>query len=152
MFGQLQRQFNDRVVLKGGAATQLYFPISLQRNSVDIDVISDLSVEEFESALWPPWAAILTSRPSIWMDVSSSLFSRISAFIPTAVAAMFALPAVVSALVAESFASPAFCSAYAKICSSWARNSVSALEARNSNMPSPATPATTNRRPRYQFK
>lgn len=51
MFGQLQRHFNDRVVLKGGAAAQLYFPISLQRNSVDIDVITDLSVEEFESGL-----------------------------------------------------------------------------------------------------
>lgn len=51
LYGQLQQQFGERVVLKGGAAAQLYFPIELQRNSVDIDVITDLSAEEFDRGL-----------------------------------------------------------------------------------------------------
>jgi hypothetical protein len=51
LYGQLQRQFGERVILKGGAAAQLYFPIHLQRNSVDIDIITDLSEEDFEAGL-----------------------------------------------------------------------------------------------------
>jgi hypothetical protein len=39
LFGQLQRKLGDRVVLKGGAAAQLYFTPERQRTSVDIDVI-----------------------------------------------------------------------------------------------------------------
>lgn len=39
LFGQLQRKLGDRVVLKGGAAAQLYFAPERQRTSVDIDVI-----------------------------------------------------------------------------------------------------------------
>ena len=39
LFGQLQRKLGDQVVLKGGAAAQLYFAPERQRTSVDIDVI-----------------------------------------------------------------------------------------------------------------
>lgn len=39
LYGQLQNRFGDRVILKGGAAAQLFFPPERQRTSVDIDVI-----------------------------------------------------------------------------------------------------------------
>jgi hypothetical protein len=39
IFGQLQRHLENKVILKGGAAAQLYFPPDRQRTSVDIDVI-----------------------------------------------------------------------------------------------------------------
>jgi hypothetical protein len=51
LYAQLQKYFEERVVLKGGAAAQLYFPVPLQRNSVDVDVITDLPVEELEAGL-----------------------------------------------------------------------------------------------------
>ena len=51
LYGQLQSQFNNRVILKGGAAAQLFFPIHLQRNSVDIDVVTDLTNREFAEGL-----------------------------------------------------------------------------------------------------
>jgi hypothetical protein len=51
LYAQLQKRFGNRVVLKGGAAAQLYFPVHFQRNSVDIDIITDLSVEELETGL-----------------------------------------------------------------------------------------------------
>ena len=39
VYGQLQRHLGRQVVLKGGAAAQLFFPPDKQRTSVDIDVI-----------------------------------------------------------------------------------------------------------------
>lgn len=39
LFGQIQRSLGDQVVLKGGAAAQLFFEPARQRTSVDIDVI-----------------------------------------------------------------------------------------------------------------
>ena len=51
LYGQLQQRFNGHVVLKGGAAAQLFFPIAVQRNSVDIDVTTDLAAEEIEKGL-----------------------------------------------------------------------------------------------------
>lgn len=39
LFGQLQRSLGDQVILKGGAAAQLFIPPERQRTSVDIDVI-----------------------------------------------------------------------------------------------------------------
>ena len=39
IYGQLQRALGDQVVLKGGAAAQLFIPAERQRTSVDIDVI-----------------------------------------------------------------------------------------------------------------
>ena len=39
IYGHLQRKLNDQIILKGGAAAQLYFRPGQQRTSVDIDVI-----------------------------------------------------------------------------------------------------------------
>jgi predicted nucleotidyltransferase component of viral defense system len=39
LFGQLQQTLGNQVVLKGGAAAQLFFAPERQRTSVDIDVI-----------------------------------------------------------------------------------------------------------------
>jgi hypothetical protein len=39
LYGQLQRHLGETVVLKGGAAAQLFFAAEKQRTSVDIDVI-----------------------------------------------------------------------------------------------------------------
>lgn len=36
LFLQIQKILGDRIVLKGGAATQFYLPIEVQRTSVDI--------------------------------------------------------------------------------------------------------------------
>lgn len=39
LFLQIQHRLGDRVVLKGGAATQFYLPKEAQRTSVDIDML-----------------------------------------------------------------------------------------------------------------
>ncbi|MBO5237858.1 MAG: nucleotidyl transferase AbiEii/AbiGii toxin family protein [Lachnospiraceae bacterium] len=39
LFLQIQKILGDRIVLKGGAATQFYLPIEAQRTSVDIDML-----------------------------------------------------------------------------------------------------------------
>ena len=39
LFLQIQKRLGGHIVLKGGAATQLYLPIEAQRTSVDIDMI-----------------------------------------------------------------------------------------------------------------
>lgn len=39
MFLQLQKKIGDKIILKGGAATQFYIPIEKQRTSIDIDMI-----------------------------------------------------------------------------------------------------------------
>jgi hypothetical protein len=44
----LQQYLGDAVVLKGGAATQLYLPVELQRTSVDIDIICTATIQEFD--------------------------------------------------------------------------------------------------------
>src|SRR5262249_30167888 len=51
---------------------------------------------------------------------------------------------------AEFFVCPNLPSVSARICSSWLRSLVSALDDRNSKIPSPATPATTSSRPTYE--
>lgn len=39
LFLQIQKILGDRIVLKGGAATQFYLPVEIQRTSVDIDML-----------------------------------------------------------------------------------------------------------------
>lgn len=51
MFLQLQRVLGDKIILKGGAATQFYIPIERQRTSIDIDMICLASREEVHQAL-----------------------------------------------------------------------------------------------------
>lgn len=46
MFLQLQRKLGDKIILKGGAATQFYIPVTSQRTSIDIDMICLASREE----------------------------------------------------------------------------------------------------------
>lgn len=51
LYGQLQRALGDQVVLKGGAAAQLFIPTERQRTSVDIDVIYLGKKDRLEEAL-----------------------------------------------------------------------------------------------------
>ena len=51
LYGQLQRALGDQVVLKGGAAAQLFIPTERQRTSVDIDVIYLGTKDRLEEAL-----------------------------------------------------------------------------------------------------
>lgn len=51
MFLQLQKKLNDRILLKGGAATQFYVPITAQRTSIDIDMICLASREEVHKVI-----------------------------------------------------------------------------------------------------
>ncbi len=51
LFLQIQELLGDRVVLKGGAATQFYLPREAQRTSVDIDMVFCGTREEVEAAL-----------------------------------------------------------------------------------------------------
>lgn len=46
MFLQLQRKLGDKIILKGGVATQFYIPVTSQRSSIDIDMICLASREE----------------------------------------------------------------------------------------------------------
>jgi hypothetical protein len=51
LLAQLQRKLGSRVLLKGGAAAQLFFPPEKQRTSVDIDVIYSGNEKEMQQAL-----------------------------------------------------------------------------------------------------
>ena len=51
MFLQFQKKLGDRIILKGGAATQFYVPISAQRTSIDIDMICLASREEVHEVI-----------------------------------------------------------------------------------------------------
>lgn len=51
MFLQLQKKLGDKIVLKGGAATQFYIPITAQRTSIDIDMICLATREEVHNAI-----------------------------------------------------------------------------------------------------
>lgn len=51
MFLQLQKKLGDKILLKGGAATQFYIPITAQRTSIDIDMICLASREEVHKAI-----------------------------------------------------------------------------------------------------
>lgn len=46
MFLQLQKKLGDKIILKGGAATQFYVPVMSQRTSIDIDMICLASRDE----------------------------------------------------------------------------------------------------------
>jgi len=46
MFLQLQKKIGDNIILKGGAATQFYVPVTSQRTSIDIDMICLASRDE----------------------------------------------------------------------------------------------------------
>lgn len=49
LFLQMQDRLGDRVVLKGGAATQFYLPKEVQRTSVDIDMLFAGTESEIEA-------------------------------------------------------------------------------------------------------
>lgn len=51
LLAQLQRKLGSKVVLKGGAAAQLFFPPEKQRTSVDIDVIYSGNEDEMQQVL-----------------------------------------------------------------------------------------------------
>ncbi|MDD2957782.1 MAG: hypothetical protein PHR92_04725 [Lachnospiraceae bacterium] len=51
LFLQIQNILGDRIVLKGGAATQFYLPIEAQRTSVDIDMLFFGTEEEINKTL-----------------------------------------------------------------------------------------------------
>jgi predicted nucleotidyltransferase component of viral defense system len=51
MFLQIQRRLGDKIILKGGAATQFYLPISMQRTSIDIDMICLATRKEVYNAI-----------------------------------------------------------------------------------------------------
>ena len=51
IFLQIQKILEDRIVLKGGAATQFYLPRDAQRTSVDIDMLFYGSYQEIEETL-----------------------------------------------------------------------------------------------------
>ena len=52
IFLQIQKILEDRIVLKGGAATQFYLPRDAQRTSVDIDMLFYGSYQESLRTLW----------------------------------------------------------------------------------------------------
>lgn len=51
MFLQLQKKLGEKIILKGGAATQFYVPITSQRTSIDIDMICLASREEVHKVI-----------------------------------------------------------------------------------------------------
>ena len=51
MFLQIQKRLETKIILKGGAATQFYIPVSSQRTSIDIDMICLASNDEVESVI-----------------------------------------------------------------------------------------------------
>lgn len=51
MFLHLQKKLGDKIILKGGAATQFYIPVTAQRTSIDIDMICFATREEVRNAI-----------------------------------------------------------------------------------------------------
>lgn len=51
MFLQFQKKLGDKIILKGGAATQFYVPVSFQRTSIDIDMICLASRKEVHEVI-----------------------------------------------------------------------------------------------------
>lgn len=51
MFLQLQRKLGEKIILKGGAATQFYVPVTSQRTSIDIDMICLANREEVHKVI-----------------------------------------------------------------------------------------------------
>lgn len=51
MFLQLQKKLGEKIMLKGGAATQFYIPVATQRTSIDIDMISLATREDVHVAI-----------------------------------------------------------------------------------------------------
>ncbi|MDF2700617.1 MAG: hypothetical protein K0Q49_2176 [Haloplasmataceae bacterium] len=51
IFLQIQRILGDKIILKGGAATQFYIPITRQRTSIDIDMICKATKDEVADAI-----------------------------------------------------------------------------------------------------
>ncbi|MDD2401879.1 MAG: nucleotidyl transferase AbiEii/AbiGii toxin family protein [Clostridia bacterium] len=51
MFLQLQKKLGNKIILKGGAATQFYIPVIAQRTSIDIDMICLTTREEVHNAI-----------------------------------------------------------------------------------------------------
>lgn len=51
MFLQLQKKLGDKIILKGGAATQFYVPVTSQRTSIDIDMICLASRDEVDQII-----------------------------------------------------------------------------------------------------
>jgi len=51
MFLHLQKKLGDKIILKGGAATQFYIPVTAQRTSIDIDMICLATSEEVHNAI-----------------------------------------------------------------------------------------------------
>ncbi len=51
IYCQIQNILKDKVVLKGGLASQMYIPIDYQRTSIDIDMITTASKKEIEESL-----------------------------------------------------------------------------------------------------
>ena len=51
MYLQIQSRLDEKIILKGGAATQFYLPIEFQRTSVDIDMICFCSKNEIENVI-----------------------------------------------------------------------------------------------------
>lgn len=51
MFCQIYKRLGDRLVLKGGAAAQLFLPVDWQRTSVDIDMLCRATEEEIRTCL-----------------------------------------------------------------------------------------------------
>lgn len=51
MFLQLQKKLGDKIILKGGAATQFYIPVTSQRTSIDIDMICLASRNEVHQVI-----------------------------------------------------------------------------------------------------
>lgn len=52
IFLQLQARLGDKIILKGGAATQFYIPVAFQRTSIDIDMICLVSPEEIHKVIY----------------------------------------------------------------------------------------------------
>ena len=51
IFCQIHKRLKNRVILKGGAAAQLYFPVDRQRTSIDIDMICSARENEIKDCL-----------------------------------------------------------------------------------------------------
>lgn len=47
----LLQSYDENIILKGGAAVQMHLPLNLQRASVDIDLIMNITQEQFETVL-----------------------------------------------------------------------------------------------------
>lgn len=89
MFLQFQKNLGEKILLKGGAATQFYNPVNIQRTSIDIDMVCYASKKEVHQMLdkienelngeddYCKFRRFTPANPKVGLDVLETYFETV---------------------------------------------------------------------------